>query len=121
MIYKGVFITGTDTDVGKTYIGRQIAAQLHESQIDVITRKPIESGCEYIDGVLHPSDASHYYDAIEKTHSLAEICPYRFEPAISPQRAARLVNQPIILIWLISSVSFSPILLKPAFLASTGI
>ena len=95
MIYKGVFITGTDTDVGKTYIGAQIAAQLHESQIDVIPRKPIESGCEYIDGVLHPSDANHYYDAINKTHSLAEICPYRFEPAISPQRAARLVNQPI--------------------------
>ena len=90
-----MFITGTDTDVGKTYIGAQIVARLYQLNIDVVPRKPIESGCERIDEILQPHDATQYYEAVEKKHPLTEICPFRFEPAISPQRAARLVNQPI--------------------------
>ena len=92
---RGIFITGTDTDVGKTYIGVQIASALHESQIQVCPRKPIESGCQLIEGTLHPDDANQYFVAVEKKVSLDDICPYRFEPPISPQRAARLANQPI--------------------------
>lgn len=88
-----MFITGTDTDVGKTYIGAQIVARLYQLNIDVVPRKPIESGCECIDEILQPHDATQYYEAVEKKHPLTEICPFRFEPAISPQRAARLVNQ----------------------------
>ncbi len=95
MINKGLFITGTDTDVGKTYIGAQIVARLHDLELDVVPRKPIESGCECVDGSLHPDDANKYYEAIQKKYPLTEICPFRFEPAISPQRAARLVNKPI--------------------------
>ena len=94
-MHKGIFITGTDTDVGKTYIGAQIVAQLHKLGLDVTPRKPIESGCELIDEILQPSDATQYFEAIEKKYPLSEICPYRFEPAISPQRAAQLVNTPI--------------------------
>ncbi|MEM7402167.1 MAG: dethiobiotin synthase [Pseudomonadota bacterium] len=92
---KGLFITGTDTDVGKTYVGVQIASALHESQLRVCPRKPIESGCKLIGKTLHPDDANQYFLAVEKKVSLDEICPYRFEPPISPQRAARLANQPI--------------------------
>lgn len=90
---NGLFITGTDTDVGKTYIGSQIVALLHEMNVSVLPRKPIESGCELIDGELRPSDANQYYEAIKNKISLADICPFRFQPAISPQRAARLVKQ----------------------------
>lgn len=92
---KGLFITGTDTDVGKTYIGSRIASLLHEAGIPVVPRKPIESGCELIEGELQPNDASKYHDALKGEILLTDICPFRFEPAISPQRAARLVNQPI--------------------------
>jgi len=91
--YQGLFITGTDTDVGKTYIGAQMAASLHQLSIKLQPRKPIESGCQLIDGSLHPDDANHYYQAVNQSVSLDDICPYRFEPPISPQRAARLVNQ----------------------------
>ncbi|MFK7816808.1 MAG: dethiobiotin synthase [Gammaproteobacteria bacterium] len=93
--YKGLFITGTDTDVGKTYIGAQIVSFLYEMNVPVLPRKPIESGCELIDGTLRPDDANHYFNAVDKQISLTNICPFRFQPAISPQRAARLVNQPI--------------------------
>lgn len=92
---NGLFVTGTDTDVGKTYIGSQIVALLHEMKLPVLPRKPIESGCDLIDGELKPADANQYYDAINHNLPLAEICPFRFKPAISPQRAARLANQPL--------------------------
>lgn len=92
---SGLFLTGTDTDVGKTYIGSQVVALLHEINVSVLPRKPIESGCELIDGELRPSDANCYYDAVDNKISLTDICPYRFQPAISPQRAARLVEQPV--------------------------
>jgi dethiobiotin synthetase len=92
---RGLFLTGTDTDVGKTYIGSQIVSLLQEHGIPVAPRKPIESGCKFIDGELQPDDAKHYYNAVNKNISLDKICPYRFEPAISPQRAAQLVNKPL--------------------------
>ena len=92
---KGLFITGTDTDVGKTYVGTQIVSKLYQSQQKVVPRKPIESGCKLIEGILQPDDANQYFLAVEKSVSLDEICPYRFEPPISPQRAAKLANQPI--------------------------
>lgn len=92
---NGLFITGTDTDVGKTYIGSQIVSLLYEMDVSILPRKPIESGCELINGELRPADAKHYYDVVEKNIPLTDICPYRFQPAISPQRAARLVKQSI--------------------------
>ncbi|MGH1536598.1 MAG: dethiobiotin synthase [Gammaproteobacteria bacterium] len=92
---KGLFITGTDTDVGKTYIGSQIAIQLDGMGISVVPRKPIESGCQLSDGELQPEDAKKYFDAVKGKVPLEDICPFRFQPAISPQRAARLANTPI--------------------------
>ena len=86
---KGLFITGTDTNVGKTYIACQIAAELNSRGLNVIPRKPVESGCELIQGTLHPDDASLLLNASQSSHSLEEVCPYRFAPAISPQIAAR--------------------------------
>lgn len=90
---NGLFITGTDTGVGKTFIGTQIVSLLHDRGINAVPRKPIESGCSRLDGVLIPEDADLYYQAANKLFPLNEICPYRFEPAISPQRAARLKNR----------------------------
>ncbi len=95
MSHKGLYITGTDTDVGKTYIGSQVVELLNEMGISVVPRKPIESGCKTSDGALQPNDANKYFTAVKGKIPLIEICPYRFEPAISPQRAARLVNQPV--------------------------
>ncbi len=89
----GLFITGTDTDVGKTYIGKQIVALLHDKKINAVPRKPIESGCRREGNDLIPADANDYFMAAQKKYPLNEICPFRFEPAISPQRAARLANQ----------------------------
>jgi dethiobiotin synthetase len=92
---QGVFITGTNTGVGKTFIATRIARQLSEREINVIPRKPIESGCTKKDGQLIPSDAIALQQAAGYEGALSDICPYRFEPPISPVRAALLANQVI--------------------------
>jgi len=99
---KGLFISGTDTNVGKTYIACLIAAELKSRGINVIPKKPVESGCEIIDGSLHPRDAALLLKASQSNLSLDSVCPFRFEPAISPARAAKIVHQKIQLNELIS-------------------
>ncbi len=90
---QGVFITGTGTDVGKTFIGVAIAKALTERNIQVIPRKPIESGCTIDGNELIPQDATALKQAAQYDGPLSEVCPYRFEPPISPVRAAHLANR----------------------------
>ena len=90
---QGVFITGTNTDVGKTYLGVLLAKTLREKNINVIPRKPIESGCKKIDNELIPADALALKQAAGYEGDLSDVCAYRCEPAISPVRAAHLANK----------------------------
>ena len=89
----GVFITGTSTDVGKTHIAVLLARQLTEQGVTVIPRKPIETGCIRQGDELIPHDAAALKAAASYEGSLSEICPYRFEPPVSPVRAAHLANK----------------------------
>jgi len=90
---NGIFITGTDTHVGKTYIATLLARHLLQQGINVVPRKPVESGCLRDGNELIPADAMALKTAANYSGSLAQVCPYRFEPPISPQRAAHLANQ----------------------------
>ncbi len=90
---QGVFITGTSTDVGKTFIGSAIAQALSQRNIKVIPKKPIESGCLNQNGKLIPQDALALKKAANYQGTLSDVCRYPFEPPISPVRAAHLANQ----------------------------
>ena len=93
---NGYFITGSDTDVGKTWIACQIVRQLRGLGIDVETRKPAESGCrDDGDGVLLTHDAAALQQANDNRESLDRINPYRYRAALAPHRAARLQGQSI--------------------------
>ena len=92
---KTLFITGTDTGVGKTYIGRILVKALIKNGLSCIPRKPIETGCEFENGEFVPEDALMYARATNDTIPLAEICPYRYAPPISPERAVRLANDTV--------------------------
>lgn len=84
----GLFITGTDTDVGKTYVSGCIAHTLIENGLSVIPRKPIASGCiKQPGGSLLCDDALFLQQSCQSLQSLDEICPNQFEPPISPQTA----------------------------------
>jgi dethiobiotin synthetase len=87
---QGVFITGTDTGVGKTQIGVLLAKALTGKNIRVIPRKPIESGCKIIGSALIPADALALKQAARYDGELSEVCRYRFEAPVSPLRAAKI-------------------------------
>ncbi|MDJ0880383.1 MAG: dethiobiotin synthase [Gammaproteobacteria bacterium] len=95
---SGYFITGSDTDVGKTWISCQLIDQLNACHASVKVRKPIESGCEHSpEGQLLPADGHRLFLANNSRESLDIITPYCFQAALAPDRAARLENQSITL------------------------
>ncbi len=94
----GFFITGTDTDIGKSFIACCIAKGLIEQGIKVSPRKPIASGCiRQTDGSLLATDAQQLQLASQSDESLSQICRYTFEAAISPARAIAHAKQTITL------------------------
>ncbi|MCW9006215.1 MAG: dethiobiotin synthase [Gammaproteobacteria bacterium] len=90
---NGIFITGTNTNVGKTQVATLLARALQKNNISVAPRKPVESGCIVDGNELIPQDAVALKNAAGYSGSLAQVCPFRFEPPISPVRAAHLANQ----------------------------
>lgn len=88
----GLFVTGTDTGVGKTRITAALARLLSERNLIVRPRKPVESGCLREGDRLVPEDARTLQTAARSDETLERICPYSFEPALSPERAAALVG-----------------------------
>ncbi len=103
---NGFFITGSDTDVGKTWIACQLINQLNTLHHSIKVRKPIESGCEVsANGQLFPGDGFALFQANAKKESLDIITPYRFRAALAPDRAARLENKAVSLKQLIQAVN----------------
>jgi dethiobiotin synthetase len=87
----GYFITGSDTDVGKTYIACELIEQLRKLCLNLETRKPAESGCQIDEsGDLIASDAKKLQTANQNLESVERIAPYRFRAAVAPPRAASL-------------------------------
>jgi dethiobiotin synthetase len=85
MIKGGIFITGTDTGVGKTFIAGALACQLRSEGIDVGVMKPIETGCG---SKRMPADAVYLKKAAMSTDSLELITPYRFRIPLAPWPAS---------------------------------
>lgn len=92
---QGYFITGTDTGVGKTLVGTALTRMLAAAGLDVQPRKPVETGCRRENGELIPSDGLAYFHAATRAVTLSIITPYRFAPAVSAARAARLSGTPL--------------------------
>lgn len=86
---KGIFITGTDTGVGKTFVASLIVKALKESGIDVGVMKPVETGCAQKNGVLKPQDALLLKKAAQVDDDIDIINPYRFKEPSAPSVAAR--------------------------------
>jgi dethiobiotin synthetase len=87
---KGLFVTGTDTGVGKTVVAAAIAAALLGRGIDVGVMKPLESGCSREAGRLIPSDATMLKQAAQCQDDIEVINPYRLEYPLAPGMAAEL-------------------------------
>ncbi len=90
----GIFITGTDTDVGKTVVSAGLALSLRERGIKVGVMKPIATGCTGIEGRLVAHDAAFLMEAAENEFPPL-ICPSRFRQPLSPNVAALLEKKEV--------------------------
>lgn len=87
---RGVFITGSDTGVGKTYFACALIRALEQNGVRTAPRKPIESGCTLQGDNVIVNDALQMAEAMQNPEPLNTICPYRLQAAVSPLRAAQL-------------------------------
>jgi dethiobiotin synthetase len=85
---SGIFITGTDTGVGKTLVACGLAASLRDLGYKVGVMKPAETGCEEKDGKRFPQDAIHLKEASGCEEPLEKICPYQLRDPVAPGVAA---------------------------------
>jgi len=72
---RGFFITGTNTDVGKTHVGAMIAQALVAAGHRVGVYKPVESGCRCEGGSLIAADARQLWEAAGMLGELSGVCP----------------------------------------------
>lgn len=86
---SGFFITGTDTEIGKTFVSSLLIKMFVEEGFNVVGMKPIATGAKNIDGVLKNDDALSLMDASNVDVDYQIINPYVFEPAVSPHIAAQ--------------------------------
>ena len=85
---SGLFITGTDTEIGKTFVSSLLIKLLAEEGLNAVGMKPIASGAKVIDGLLKNEDALSLIEASNVDVDYQSINPYVFEPAVSPHIAA---------------------------------
>ena len=88
MSIKGIFVTGTDTGVGKTVAVAAIARLLHNRGCRVGVMKPITSGCIERDGRLVSEDAELLFWAAGKDLVDPDAAPYMLKAPLAPAVAA---------------------------------
>ena len=96
---QGIFVTGTDTGVGKTAVCAALLARWRADGADAVPMKPVQTGCEWRDGGLAATDLEFILKAAGLCPPPDErewMSPYRFEPPCSPHlaaaRAARAIS-----------------------------
>lgn len=87
---RGLFITGTDTGVGKTRVTALMARQLAAAGRRVGVYKPAASGCRAEADDLVSDDAVALWEACGRTGELEKVCPQRFAAPVAPHLAARV-------------------------------
>lgn len=86
------FITGTDTEVGKTTVAAGLLHAARQAGLSTAAVKPVASGCESTPQGLRNEDALILQAQCSLQLEYEQINPYAFAPAIAPHLAARAVG-----------------------------
>ncbi len=89
---QAFFVTGTDTDVGKTYVACKLIKDYVAQGYKVVGMKPVAAGCEFVDGKWVNDDVLKLEAASNVKASRELINPYSFKEAIAPHIAAELAG-----------------------------
>lgn len=85
----GLFVTGTDTEIGKTHVTCMIAQSIQRRGLKVGAYKPACSGL----AESHPSDVDRLAAVLTEEHPADRICPQVFQAPVAPAEAAKLEGQ----------------------------
>jgi len=85
---RGLFVTGTDTGVGKTFVGAGLAALFRKEGLRTGVMKPVETGCRKLKGQRVPQDGIFLRHMAGSRDPLEEIVPYRLSAPLAPRVAA---------------------------------
>lgn len=86
----GIFITGTDTEVGKTVVSAGLILALKQRGHNVGYMKPVASGCPVLDGEVVAEDVRFVREVTGIDDDIDLMCPYRLKAAAAPSIASRL-------------------------------
>lgn len=93
---KNLFITGTGTDVGKTFVSGLIVKKLKDSGKKAAYYKAAMSGnVRGQDGKIVPGDALYVKTISGIGQPIEEMCPYNYEAAVSPHLASQIEGNPV--------------------------
>jgi dethiobiotin synthetase len=92
---KAFFVTGTDTDVGKTVITTGLLAAFNARGLSTAAIKPVAAGCEQSADGLRNDDALRLQRAMSLPLHYDEIKPIALAPAIAPHTAAEQAGRRI--------------------------
>jgi dethiobiotin synthetase len=90
-----LFFTGTDTDVGKTYVAALAIEELRNSGKRIGVYKPVASGCIAQGDTLISSDAVRLWESSGRSSELNAVCPQRFLAPLAPPSAAKLEGKTV--------------------------
>ena len=85
---KQYFVTGTDTEVGKTYVTCHLLRAATQAKLTSIGYKPIAAGCDLVEGEWVNEDAANIQKASGLSLPISEINPIALKPPIAPHIAA---------------------------------
>jgi dethiobiotin synthetase len=90
---RGVFVTGTDTEVGKTVLAAAICAAAADSGISVAAFKPVVTGLDEEPTGDWPRDHELLASVCNSGQGPDDVAPYRYGPAVSPHLAEQLAGE----------------------------
>ena len=90
---RAFFVTGTDTEVGKTFISLGLLNALNKKQYKTAGYKPIAAGCDVTENGLRNEDALGLQANSSLKLAYNEVNPIAFEAAIAPHLAAQQLNK----------------------------
>jgi dethiobiotin synthetase len=97
---RGLFVTATDTGVGKTILSAALLASMAAAGEPVYAHKPVVTGLDEPAGTWPPD---HELLASVARMAPEQVAPLRYDPAVSPHLAAQLAGDPIDEGWLLEA------------------
>jgi dethiobiotin synthetase len=92
---RGIFVTATDTGVGKTVVSAVLVRALKKAGVNVGVMKPMETDCTFKNGIMVPADGSFLLKMAEMQESIDLVTPIRYRLPLAPYTASLKEGVPV--------------------------